>query len=111
MISPNTPIDFQTMLDYKINRVRDVLGDNPYDVTKHLGKVVSVSKKQITSGVFDQRLDGYPDDIDCVVVDGMPGVFAGGGIGWGEGLILSILAGPKKGNIIFTREKMININP
>ena len=40
----------------------------------------------------------------------MEGIFAGGGIGWGDGLILSILNGPKKGSIIFTRAKMIHID-
>lgn len=93
MIPPNTYIDFKTEKNHSINFVKDVIGHDPIDITCHLGKVVKVAKDQILSGSYDNRLEGYPPTIDCLVVDGKPG-----------SLILTILGGSKAGSTVLTKE-------
>ena len=93
MIPLHTYIDFKTEKDHSVNFVKDVMGNNPTDITCHLGKVVKVAKDHILSGSYDRRLDEYPSVLDCLVVDGKPG-----------NLILAIIGGSKAGSIILTKE-------
>jgi len=93
MIPLNTYIDFKTEKDHSVNFVKDVMGNNPTDITCHLGKVVKVAKDHILSGSYDCRLEGYPPLLECLVVDGKPG-----------SLILTILGGPKAGSTVLTKE-------